>query len=314
MERAGEGEAPEWRRGRRKRFTALRRSDYLEVLERTGNARAAAEAIGISRNRLRAMRRREPGFDRDCAEAEAAATRRLAGVKGPFDGVEDGNFETIRRRRDGRVQIIAVGPGRWSKKIEDRFFAALAACGNIDASARAVGFAGTDMHRRRRQWPAFARRMDEMLEDAELRLELLLASTGNKWVQAEGAGGAGPGAGTGDAGAAAASREGAREAVPFDPEFALRFLKWREEKRRAQGGGGARSSASAARRQAVEDMPIEAVREEILRRIDAIRAHEARREAGGGDSEVTVPEKEGGTVLPDTESDAERVAGIPRPL
>ena len=309
MERAGEGEAPEWRRGRRKRFTALRRADYLEVLERTGNARAAAEAIGISRNRLRAMRRRDPGFDRDCAEAEAAATRRLAGVKGPFDGVEDGAFETIRRRRDGRVQIIAVGPGRWSKKIEDRFFATLAACGNIDASARAVGFAGTDMHRRRRQWPAFARRMDEVLEDAELRLELLLASTGNKWVQAEGADGAGGDAGTADAGGAAA----AREAVPFDPEFALRFLKWREEKRRAQGGG-AGSAASAARRQAVEDMPIEAVREEILRRIEAIRAHEARRGAGGGDGDVAVREDDGGAVLPDTAPDAGRVAGIPRPL
>jgi hypothetical protein len=101
--------------------------------------------------------------------------------------------------------------------------------------------------------------------------------------------------------------------LPFDPEFALRFLKWREEKRRAQGGG-AGSAASAARRQAVEDMPIEAVREEILRRIDAIRAHETRREAGGGDGEVAVPEEDGGAVLPGTESDAERVAGIPRRL
>lgn len=280
MGREGEAEGPEWRRGRRKRFTALRRAEYLEVLGRTGNARAAAAAIGISRNRMREMRRRDAAFDHDCAEAEAGATRRLAGVRGPFDGIDDGNFETIRRRRDGRVQIIAVGPGRWSKKIEDRFFAVLAECGNIDASARAVGFAGTDMHRRRRQWPAFARRMEEVLEDAELRLELLLASTGNRWVQAEAGAGAGAG---GEAGGAE------RAAVPFDPEFALRFLKWREEKKRARGESG-RSVGSAARRQAVEDMPIEAVRAEILRRIDAIRAHEQRGEGGEeGQAEAPAP-------------------------
>ena len=164
-----------WRRWKLVRFTALRREKYLAVLAATGNRRAAAQAIGMGENRMRSMRRNDPALDADCEAALKAASERLTGAEDPFDGIDDPEFSVIRRCRNGRVQVIAVGPGRWSKEIEDRFLAILSHCGNVEAAARAVGFAGTDMFRRKRQWPGFARRWEEALDEAEERLEFRLA-------------------------------------------------------------------------------------------------------------------------------------------
>lgn len=282
---SGEVEMGRYRQGAGKalRFTALRRARYLEMLEATGNRAAAAEAIRFYPERMSRMRRRDPAFAADCARAEAAATRRLLGARGPFEGVEDGEFQTIRRGRDGRAQIIAVGPGRWSKRIEDRFLEVLAQCGNIEASARSVGFAGTDMFRRRRQWPAFAGRMEEALEDAEVRLEFRLACWASPVPRQEEAVAGEMGAviadetGTaGDAdetGTVTSNRPRAQPRageIPFDPDFALKFLKWREEKRR---GGGQRGRARKGPPQRTFQEAIDSV----LGKVAAIERHENAR-------------------------------------
>lgn len=235
------------RRATIKRFTPLRRARYLEVLAQTGNLRAAAEAIGFRRGRLAGLCKRDPDFAAQCDTARDTASARLEGAEGPFEGVEDANFETLRRGRDGRVSIIAVGPGRWSKQIEDAFIARLASTGNIERSAQAVGFAGTDMFRRRRQWPAFARRWDEALEEAETRLEFRLVNWGN----------------SSDPDPDSTSTASIREEA-FDREFALKFLKWREEKRR---GGGARGRVAAP-------PTIAAVTERIIAKVAAIQRHD----------------------------------------
>ena len=230
------------------RFTALRRDTYLTVLAETGNKRAAAEAIGFRRNRMDGIRKRDPAFAADCAAALATATERLNGGDGQFDGVDDPEFQTLRRCRNGRVQIIAVGPGRWSKRVEDRFLAILGRCGNVEASARAVGFAGTDIFRRRRQWPGFARRLAEALDEADVRLEFRLACYGNT-VPPDGE----------DAPADCPE-------VPFDPEFALKYLKWRQEKKAGRGRRGRIATPPS----------IEAVTEKIIRKVEAIKRHRAR--------------------------------------
>lgn len=240
----GEG----FRRRKVLRFTALRRETYLEVLAETGNKRAAATAIGFGRNRMDGIIKREPAFAVDCEAALRAADSRLNAAEWQFDGVHDPEFQTLRKRRDGRVQIIAVGPGRWSKRIEDRFLAILSQCGNVEASARAVGFAGTDIFRRQRQWPGFARRMEEAHQEADVRLEFRLACWGNT-----------------------VSPDGGEPVVdcpevPFDPEFALRYLKWRQEKKAGRGRRG----------RAPEPPSIEAVTETIVKRVEAIRKHRAR--------------------------------------
>lgn len=253
-----------WKRRKVARFTALRRERYLEVLGLTGNKTAAAEEIGISRSRMDNLRRRDPAFAADCEAALAAASGRLEGSDSAFDDGYDPDFHTIRRCRNGRSMLIAVGPGRWSKAVEDRFIAILGHCGNIEASARAVGFAGTDMFRRKRQWPGFARRWEEALEEAEERLEFRLACWGNNVPPGEAEGLA----------------EEAAKAVPFDPEFALKFLKFREEKRRGGGGGGGRRGLIVK-----PEPPIEEVRDEVLRRLAAMR-RQREREGGAGGGEA----------------------------
>jgi hypothetical protein len=70
----------------------------------------------------------------------------------------------------------------------------------------------------------------------------------------------------GDEGADGPGRE-----ARFDPEFALKFLKWREEKRRGVGRRRGRGR---------REVSIEEVRDDIMRRIRAIRRHRER--YGGG--------------------------------
>lgn len=240
-----------------RRFTPARRRDYLAVLRRTGNARAAAEAIGMDRKHMKWRRDRDPGFARDCAEAEAAAHERLAGGSGPFDGVDDEAFEAIRRGSDGRLQIVARGAGHWSKKVEDMFLAVLARTGNITAAAQAVGFSYDSACERRRRLPDFARRWEEALDEAAIALEFRLATMGSDLI--------GDGADGADAGAAAAA------AVPFCPSHALAYLKWREEKKAGRGRRGRPRLRQPDPEQIVTD---------IVRRVEAIRKHRARK-AGG---------------------------------
>jgi hypothetical protein len=231
-----------------------RRQTYLEVLGETGNSRAAAEAIGMDRSTLRHRRRRDPEFDQACEEAVAAADARLAAGEIATDP-----FEAVRRGSNGRLQIVAVGAGRWTGLSEQKFFASLRVTGNMSASARAAGFTPETVWERRRQWPAFAATIEAVLEEAEVELEFRLAKLGN------------------DVAPSTAGTAEAPPAPPFDPEFALKFLKWREEKRR---GGGRRGRGDRYRR---KEQPIEEVRASIMRKLDAIEAHE-KRKGGAGDA------------------------------
>lgn len=238
--------------GTRRYFVEGRREAYLANLRRTGNHAAAAREAGVSGRAARRYRGRTPDFEAACAEAEREAGRRLAGAEGPDDGDLDPAFENIRRGADGRLKIQARGTRRWSRTKEDRFFAVLRECGNIAASARAAGVSREAVWKRRREWPAFARRMEEALDEAEVTLEFRVACLGTNWTE-EAEGEDGP--------------TSEIEPGPIDPEFALRFLKWREEKRR-----GRRAAVAAL-------PPAEEVRARIVRKVLAIKAHRAREEA-----------------------------------
>jgi len=237
------------------RWTGARRETYFAVLAETGNARAAADAIGMDPSTLRSRRKRDPDFDRDYRAALAAADERLAG-----DEAEAGldEFEAIRAGPGGRLQIVAIGKGHWTPPVERRFLALLRENGNMSASARAVGFTPETVWERRGKFPAFAAAIEEVLNEAEVALELRLAIQGNSIDTTD----------------ARPDDPGDRlPPQPFDREFALKFLKWREEKRR----GGGRRGRPAPR----PEPTIEEVRDEILRRIAAIRRH--RETYGTGD-------------------------------
>ena len=264
-ERKGIPTGPYNRLRRSRRWTALKRETYLAVLTATGNARAAAEAIGMDRTTIEHRRAKDPGFDRDCKAALAEADRRLKGeaadaaARGEAPAGPD-PFEVIRRAPGGRAQIAAAGKGRWNGRAETIFLAELRRTGNFSASARAAGFTLSTVLDRRRKWPAFARRIEEALDDAELVLEFRLASIGNDVAEEEAGCGEPP----------------AERRDEFDREFALRFLKWREEKRR--GGGGERRGNLHRWR---HEPTIEEVRDDVERRLAALRRH--REKYGGGE-------------------------------
>ncbi|HEV2745774.1 MAG TPA: hypothetical protein VGW34_00570 [Allosphingosinicella sp.] len=253
------------RRKKRRFFTRERRQAYLAGLRRTGNHAAAAREAGIGAAAARRYRRRKPNYEAECVAAEAEAQRRLAGAEGPLEGTKEGAFESIRRGADGRLKIQAQGSRRWSKKAEDIFFDVLRECGNISAAARAAGVTRRTVWLRRRQWPAFARRFDETMEEAEIVLEYRVACLGTNWSEAAEEAESGTVTGNCPHLASESGTVTSNWPQPFDPELAMRFLKWRADKKRGAAGPIAALP------------PAEAVRERILAKVAAVRRHEALR-------------------------------------
>jgi hypothetical protein len=232
-----------------RRLTQRRREKFLEVLGQTGNRRMAAEAIGFDARLMDQRRRYDPLLDRQWIEALDRADRRLAGIEGPYDQqYGDRPVVVVKRGSNGRLMLQKAGEKRWSRTVEDRFFATLAVCGNIAASARAVGFSQSCVDQRRRKWPDFAQRLEETLDDAEVEIEFRVAAE----VRGQSS--------------AAADGEKAIEPGPLDLDAAMRFLKWRQEKKAGRG-----------RRGRVPAPPsIDAVTEKIVKRVKAIKRHRAR--------------------------------------
>ena len=249
------------------RFTAPRREAFLEFLGKTGNLTAAAATVGIDRSTAEQRRKRDAEFELGCRAALAEADRALAGAEDAFGADGQGAFTVIKRSRSGRTQIIRAGAKRWSKAIEDRFFAALSMCGNVAAAARAVGFTEGCIWARRRNWSAFRARMEEALDEAEINIEFRLASMGCDLGTAGGEE-AGMGTVTSDC------------PLPFDPDLALRYLKWRQLKRTGQSGRRGRFPA---------ERPFEEVVESIMTKVEAIDRHENKRllEEGWNQDEET---------------------------
>lgn len=249
--------------GPRRLLTERRRERFLEVLAETGNRGMAAGAVGFDPRLMDQRRRYDALLDRQWSAAVEQADRRLAGIDGPYDPGAGDSPLAIGRGPNGRLQLRRCGEKRWSRTVEDRFFATLAMCGNIRASARAIGFSDSCIAQRRRKYPDFARRFEETLDDAEVEIEFRVAAEvrrprGDSHFRPDGA----------------SSRAAARESdclQPLDMDAAIRFLKWREEKRR---GGG--------RRGRVPKPPsIDEVTERIVRQVHAIKGQRKRGEGGG---------------------------------
>jgi hypothetical protein len=241
-----------------RRLSGVKRERFLEVLGQTGNRTTAATAIGVEPRLMDQRRRFDPTLDADWTAAVAQADRRLSGSDGPFDCIGGGGMNVVRRGRGGRLQIVRAGPKRWSRKIEDRYLAALGRFGNFAAAARAIGFSESSATQRRHKWPDLARRIEEALEEADLAIEFRLAHEANdvRAFDHEADDGEAP-----DDTSPATGRDST-----FDRDFALRYLKWRQEKKAGRG-----------RRGRVPEPPsLEAVTEKIVRKVEAIRKHRAR--------------------------------------
>jgi hypothetical protein len=247
-------------------------SAFLAVLRETGNARAAIRAVGHGDMFYR-RRREDPDFARRWAEAVAAAD---LGLRSEKDGARSRpprrpapppagpqplslpepaakakparRNPVIRRSRSGRFQLALPREEEWNCEAEARFLAHLRQSGNFVASARAVGFHFTTVYDHLRQDPAFAREVDEVLGELDVKLEYELIAWAGALLRRPG----GP------------MPEGEEE-IPFDPAMAMKILAFIDSRKGRRAGRG--------RRRGLPERSFEEAVESILAKVDAIDRH-----------------------------------------
>jgi len=247
-----------------------------------GGRRVSGEALTMGRFEARWIRHRAAAaldLARDAPRCDAGR-QRLQG-DGPFPGRGAATGSSAResdsphvstRGRDGPrsarsnlvvrfnkregAQLVGAGRGRWSNLVEARFTSALEATGNVRAAAAAAGVSTTALYNRRRRYPLLEAHWAAARETGCRSVSLMLIDGAEAALDPEL-----------DAAALGLPRMSVADAIAI-----LRLHRFDEPG--APTHAAARREARA-RGQAVEEMPIETVREEILRRIAAIRAHES---------------------------------------
>ncbi len=139
---------------------------FLRELRRLGNARAAADAIGVHRAALTRRRAKHPAFAAAWDAALAFVHARLA------------DEPRAHRTPSGRRQIRRVPPGGITEAVEQRFLLALSATANIRLSAKAAGFSPASFYVRRRRDPEFDRQWRDALARGYDRVERALLEAG----------------------------------------------------------------------------------------------------------------------------------------
>ncbi|HEX8064330.1 MAG TPA: hypothetical protein VF535_14090 [Allosphingosinicella sp.] len=274
--------------GRRDRVWTVELGErFLTLVRETGNARAAARALGhkeLFNNRMR----RNPAFRARVREAAAEADSRLRGTGSPFlfpfgikgklptDPESLGGYlrpgrkpagepePVLRRNSRGRMQVTLTREGHWTSAIEAEFLARLAATGNFNACALAVGFQSATVHDRVRKWPAFARECERALTEADVVLTYRLTGHAHALVRRPGE----------------AEALGIDEGeVPFDPLTAINILSRLDARKNGRTGKG--------RRKGPPQRTFEEAVESILAKVEAIERHremmKARAASEGGD-------------------------------
>lgn len=160
---------PQWRRA------------FLRALAVTANITLSARRAGIDKSTAYHARKQSPLFGRLWAQALADGRAALGRGRIPTEATDlDPRPLSVRSSKSGRVCVMATGEGRWNAEVEAEFFAVLAATGNVNAAARAIGMSTTALYKRCKLWPAFAGRWDEVISQASQNLALqLLTSAAN---------------------------------------------------------------------------------------------------------------------------------------
>jgi len=231
------------------------RAPFLRALKATGNVRIAAVEAGVDRGTCYNHRRRDKRF----AERweRALETTRIGAKNGASRGpARTGVFLTggedlvLRPSKRCGAQMVKAGKGRWSARAERDFFTALEGTANVRRAAKAAGFSTAALYARKGGHPAFAARWDSIEARAKARLHSLVVEAGIASLDPE----------------AADSDEAALPKVSVAEAIAILRLK---------GGGGPESGGRG-----VPEPSVEEVRDEVLRRIAAIRRHRSGGEEG----------------------------------
>jgi len=234
---------------------AARRRGFLRALATTGSVCAAARAVGMWPATAYGWRRRDAGFAAAWERALGAARATLS--RGAEPALADD--EVVRGSTAGRPCVARVGAGRWSAATEARFLETLGATCNVRAACHAAGMSTVAIYNRRKRCPDFARAWDDALDHGWHRLEagLLFAATSRfEGVDAD-------------------AIEAAAFAEPMSVDQALTLYKIH---RHRVTGEGARPRHDWRRR----EMPIEAVRAEVLRRVAGLARARERNDGASG--------------------------------
>lgn len=255
-------------------FTPALGEAFLALLRETGNIAASSRALGHA-NLFKIRMQRDSAFRRACRAAVARASARLAGREGEFlapleykgmppkAGGPLGTDRplTIRRAANGRTQIGHVREGAWTPAVERAFLARLRETGNVRWSARAAGFHHTTIYKRMDLCPAFAAECREAVLAAEVRLDYELIAHAHNLLRR-------PGAPRGP-------DEPEDDGTPFDPEAAMRILRFIERRRAGRTTKG--------RRRGPPERSFDEAVASVLAKIEAIDRHEAMLAAKQGD-------------------------------
>jgi hypothetical protein len=240
------------RRRRRLRGRLWWRSRFLRALGRSANLRRAALETGIDKSSVYSHAKRSAPFARAIRRARRIGAARIEAEADAADRREAADAEAqdslvIRRSRSHGTQLIAAGEGRWCKSAEEAFLASLAACANVRRACAAAGFSTTAVYRRRLRDPGFAARWDSVVELGRARLDLLLIEVVEHTFDPD---------------------------LPTPPDEipkvsvaeAIAILRLGRP-----AGGGRAGGLGPGRRSVRREPPIEAVRDEVLRRLAALR-------------------------------------------
>lgn len=244
---------------------------FLRELARSGNVTSAARACGIDRSTPYQLRRGNAAFAASWDRARAAACERLerhggvmptasrAGEGVARDPAPGGGGRAERRRRpllragevvrdspSGKPRIERVGQGKWSSETEAAFLAELTATANVSAAARAAGVSQQCVYMRRRRYPAFSAEWDAAVAEGFARIETLVVCAATTTLEPE------------------PVPDRAWDQPRMSMELAVSI--WRAHIARAHGAGTRRLGGPPRR-----EPDIEEVRQEILRKVAAIR-------------------------------------------
>jgi hypothetical protein len=251
-------------------------------MARTANARLSAAIAGVDHSTAYQLRGSDPVFasawlrardwGRERVKAEGRPVFRDGrprdskqdqgrGAPAPAEPLDPRGWTVRQSRRDG-ARIVRAGEGRMSDQDIEAFIGHLDAGHGIGRSAALAGFSTTAFYNRRKNYPDLAERWDRAKAGGIARNEILLIDSLPLALDP----------------AEAAGTDGSLP-VPTIAE-AIRIVALFRAKER---GGGSR------RRWEAEAPPIEQVKDEILRRLAAMRAHRERTDEKKGSGAAAAP-------------------------
>lgn len=168
------------------RIDANRRRAFLTGLAQTGNIELACERAKVSKSWVTRGRRDDPEFRAQVEAATAQARERLRALatNQPTSHwrTQDGHELVVQHGHGRFVQVRRARRKQWTPRTEARFLEALSQSCNVTLAVHAADTTAAAAYRHRLQWPDFAQRWDEALQDGYDRISTLIVANAGKML------------------------------------------------------------------------------------------------------------------------------------